>query len=63
VDSSAIRWRALNAKVFLKFDPKAMAVLFAGEGHGFKKAESTERALDAELYFYSVHVFRTRLVF
>jgi hypothetical protein len=38
-------------------------LLFAGEGHGFKKAESIERALDAELYFYSVHVFRTRLVF
>ena len=38
-------------------------LLFAGEGHGFKKAESIERALDAELYFYSAHVFRTRLVF
>jgi hypothetical protein len=38
-------------------------LLFAGEGHGFKKAESIERALDAELYFYSANVFRTRLVF
>jgi dipeptidyl aminopeptidase/acylaminoacyl peptidase len=38
-------------------------LLFAGEGHGFKKAESIERALDAELYFYSANVFRTKLVF
>jgi dipeptidyl aminopeptidase/acylaminoacyl peptidase len=38
-------------------------LLFTGEGHGFKKAENIERALDAELYFYSAHVFRTRLVF
>jgi dipeptidyl aminopeptidase/acylaminoacyl peptidase len=38
-------------------------LLFAGEGHGFKKAENIERALDAELYFYSANVFRTRLVF
>ena len=26
---------------------------FAGEGHGFRKAENIKRALDAELYFYS----------
>jgi dipeptidyl aminopeptidase/acylaminoacyl peptidase len=38
-------------------------LLFAGEGHGFKKAESIERALDAELYFYSTQVFRTTLLF
>jgi dipeptidyl aminopeptidase/acylaminoacyl peptidase len=28
-------------------------VLFAGEGHGFRKAENIKRSLDAELYFYS----------
>jgi dipeptidyl aminopeptidase/acylaminoacyl peptidase len=28
-------------------------VLFAGEQHGFRKAENIKRALDAELYFYS----------
>lgn len=28
-------------------------VLFEGEQHGFRKAESIKRALDAELYFYS----------
>jgi dipeptidyl aminopeptidase/acylaminoacyl peptidase len=28
-------------------------VPFAGEQHGFRKAESIKRALDAELYFYS----------
>ncbi len=38
-------------------------LLFADEGHGFKKAESIERALDAELYFYSANVFRTKLLF
>ena len=28
-------------------------VLFAGEQHGFRKAENIKRALDGELYFYS----------
>jgi dipeptidyl aminopeptidase/acylaminoacyl peptidase len=28
-------------------------VLFAGEQHGFRKAESIQRALEGELYFYS----------
>jgi dipeptidyl aminopeptidase/acylaminoacyl peptidase len=28
-------------------------VLFAGEQHGFRRAENIQRALDAELYFYS----------
>lgn len=32
-------------------------VPFAGEGHGFRKAENIERAREAELYFYS-RVFR-----
>jgi len=31
-------------------------LLFAGEQHGFRKAESIKRALDAELYFYAVTV-------
>ena len=26
---------------------------FEGEQHGFRRAETTKRALDAELYFYS----------
>ena len=26
---------------------------FAGEGHGFRKAENIKRSLDGELYFYS----------
>ncbi len=37
--------------------------LFAGEQHGFSKAETIKRALDAELYFYAVTVFRTALRF
>jgi len=28
-------------------------ITFEGEGHGFRRAESIKRALDAELYFYS----------
>ncbi len=38
-------------------------LLFAGEQHGFRKAENIKRALDAELYFYAVNVFRTGLRF
>ena len=28
-------------------------LLFEGEQHGFRKAETIKRSLDAELYFYS----------
>jgi dipeptidyl aminopeptidase/acylaminoacyl peptidase len=28
-------------------------VAFAGEQHGFRRAENIKRAVDAELYFYS----------
>jgi len=38
-------------------------LLFAGEQHGFRKAETIKRALDAELYFYAINVFRTALRF
>ena len=38
-------------------------LLFAGEQHGFRKAENIKRALDAELYFYSQLVFRVGLTF
>jgi dipeptidyl aminopeptidase/acylaminoacyl peptidase len=38
-------------------------LLFAGEQHGFRRAETIKRALDAELYFYAALVFRTRLSF
>ncbi|HYU11850.1 MAG TPA: S9 family peptidase [Stellaceae bacterium] len=38
-------------------------LLFAGEQHGFRRAETIKRALDAELYFYAALVFRTRLAF
>jgi dipeptidyl aminopeptidase/acylaminoacyl peptidase len=37
--------------------------LFAGEQHGFRKSENIKRALDAELAFYAVEVFRTGLRF
>jgi dipeptidyl aminopeptidase/acylaminoacyl peptidase len=37
--------------------------LFSGEQHGFRKAANIQRALDAELYFYAVEVFRTELMF
>lgn len=35
-------------------------ILFEGEQHGFRKAENTKRALDAELHFYS-RIFGFRL--
>ncbi|HEV2333916.1 MAG TPA: S9 family peptidase, partial [Stellaceae bacterium] len=38
-------------------------LLFAGEGHGFRRAENIKRALDAELYFYAMLIFHTRLGF
>src|SRR6202011_4559420 len=38
-------------------------LLFAGEQHGFRQAPNIQRALDAELYFYSFEVFGTRLSF
>jgi dipeptidyl aminopeptidase/acylaminoacyl peptidase len=37
--------------------------LFAGEQHGFRKAANIQRALDAELYFYAVEVFKIALTF
>jgi dipeptidyl aminopeptidase/acylaminoacyl peptidase len=37
--------------------------LFAGEQHGFRKADNIKRCLDAELYFYAIEVFRTGLAF
>jgi dipeptidyl aminopeptidase/acylaminoacyl peptidase len=37
--------------------------LFTGEQHGFRKSENIKRALDAELAFYAIEVFRTGLRF
>ena len=37
--------------------------LFSGEQHGFRSGANIQRALDAELYFYAVEVFRTGLTF
>jgi dipeptidyl aminopeptidase/acylaminoacyl peptidase len=38
-------------------------LLFSGEQHGFRRAETIKRTLDAELYFYAVEVFGTGLRF
>jgi dipeptidyl aminopeptidase/acylaminoacyl peptidase len=38
-------------------------LLFHGEAHGFRRADNIKRALDAELYFYTALIFRTRLSF
>ena len=38
-------------------------LLFAGEQHGFRRAENMKRALDAELYFYSVYLSGAKLRF
>jgi dipeptidyl aminopeptidase/acylaminoacyl peptidase len=37
--------------------------LFSGEQHGFRNGANIQRALDAELYFYAVEVFKTGLLF
>ena len=37
--------------------------LFDGEQHGFRKAETIKRALDAELYFFAALVLRSGLRF
>jgi dipeptidyl aminopeptidase/acylaminoacyl peptidase len=37
--------------------------LFAGEQHGFRKAATIQRCLDAELYFYATEVFRVGMSF
>ncbi len=38
-------------------------LLFSGEQHGFRQAANIKRALDAELLFYAVNVFRCGLSF
>jgi dipeptidyl aminopeptidase/acylaminoacyl peptidase len=38
-------------------------LLFDGEQHGFRRAANIKRALDAELYFYSIFLSRTKLMF
>jgi len=38
-------------------------VLFQGEQHGFRQGENIKRALDAELYFYSLVAFNVGLTF
>jgi dipeptidyl aminopeptidase/acylaminoacyl peptidase len=37
--------------------------LFAGEQHGFRKADNIRRCLDAELAFYAIEVFKIGLTF
>ena len=38
-------------------------LLFTGEQHGFRRAASIQRALDAEAFFYAFNVFGTKLMF
>jgi dipeptidyl aminopeptidase/acylaminoacyl peptidase len=38
-------------------------LLFSGEQHGFRKAATIQRCLEAELQFYSVEVFKISLTF
>ncbi|HEX6268821.1 MAG TPA: prolyl oligopeptidase family serine peptidase [Anaerolineales bacterium] len=55
-DQSRLMFEAVRAKEI----PVAY-VLFEGEQHGFRKAESIKRALEGELYFYS-KIFKFDLV-
>ncbi|HEU0291655.1 MAG TPA: S9 family peptidase [Anaerolineales bacterium] len=47
-DQSQLMFEAVRAR-----EIPAAYVLFKGEQHGFRKAESIKRALEGELYFYS----------
>jgi dipeptidyl aminopeptidase/acylaminoacyl peptidase len=38
-------------------------LLFSGEQHGFRKADTIRRCLDAELAFYAIEVFKIELRF
>jgi dipeptidyl aminopeptidase/acylaminoacyl peptidase len=38
-------------------------LLFSGEQHGFRKATTIQRCLDAELQFYAIEVFKVALTF
>jgi len=38
-------------------------LLFSGEQHGFRKATTIQRCLDAELHFYAIEVFGVSLTF
>jgi dipeptidyl aminopeptidase/acylaminoacyl peptidase len=38
-------------------------LLFDGEQHGFRRAQTIQRTLDAELYFYSIFLSGTKLAF
>jgi dipeptidyl aminopeptidase/acylaminoacyl peptidase len=38
-------------------------LLFSGEQHGFRRAATIQRALDAEAYFYAFNVFDAKLMF
>jgi dipeptidyl aminopeptidase/acylaminoacyl peptidase len=55
-DQSRLMFEAVCAKGI-----PAAYILFEGEQHGFRKAESIKRALEAELYFYS-RVFKFDLM-
>jgi len=38
-------------------------LLFEGEQHGFRRSQNIKRALDAELYFYSIFLSEEKLIF
>jgi len=38
-------------------------LLFDGEQHGFRRAQTIKRTLDAELYFYSIFLAAAKLSF
>jgi hypothetical protein len=38
-------------------------LLLSGEQHGFRKASTIQRCLDAELQFYAVEIFKIGLAF
>jgi dipeptidyl aminopeptidase/acylaminoacyl peptidase len=65
IDAALILFQGLDDEVVLPRQSEAMVqaargkglpvayLTFEGEGHGFRRAETIRRALEAELYFYS----------
>jgi hypothetical protein len=49
--------------IFIGTSYGGLLTMFAGEQHGFRKADNIQRCLDAELYFYAVNVFDIDLTF
>jgi dipeptidyl aminopeptidase/acylaminoacyl peptidase len=65
-DEDAVVPLSQTEEIVVSLRQKAIPVsflLFSRERHGFRKGENIKRGLDAELYFFAEHAFRTCLRF